>query len=373
MKLLLSWMVILSAPKGSFAKNVFSGFAIEDETATVDTPFQCFQSNVNTEIEYKILKNLKTEEHTKIAVNLGGLVDELCLVGVDGKAPCLSVLQTVTDLSTSCERTRNLLLLPFANRIAKGTYSFNQTTYHLPRTQDDGANAIHGFLRGKEMDVTNEVIEEDSASLTLSYTFDGSEPGYPFDLSVDVTYKLSETGLAVSIIATNNDPEGWPAPYYVGWHPYFAGDNSIEDIAVLFDSCAKWSHLVIDKVNIPTRQVEPDKVPNIPIGNTGYDDGYKAVATDQCGTKMCTCIQNLYDGESTVLRQPTSNQFVQVFDGGKNWGWQSVAVEPMSGATNAFNSADGLSVLSGASGTMSTVFEVLNGKESSKHCGGCID
>lgn len=357
--------------QGKLFQNEMSGFAIMDEVTTVDPSFQCYQSNMNSKIKYKILKNLKTNEYAKVAVSLGGSVDKLCLLGTSGEAPCLSVLQTVSDLSTSCEHNRNQLLLPFANRIANGTYSFNGTTFYLPRIADDGANAIQGFLHGKMMQVADQNANQDSASLSLSYTFDGSEPGYPFVLAMNLEYTLSEEGFAITVTATNPDPAGWPAPYYVGWHPYFAGNNQIEDISVKLDRCAEWSHLLLDDVNIPTGQVVPGEVPKVPIGKAGYDDGYKAVATNRCGPKLCTCIQNLYDGESTVLRQPATNQFVQVFDGGKNWGWRAVAVEPMSGATNAFNSADGLTVISGGGGKMSTVFEVLSGKESAKHCGGC--
>jgi len=355
------------------SQNKMLGFVVTDEEAAADPPFQCYQSNMVSNIEYKILRNLRTEERVKVAVNLGGSVDELCLLGVSGKAPCLSVLQTVSNLSTSCEHNRNQLLLPFANRIANGTYNSYGTTHYLPRIADDGANAIQGFLHGKKMNVAEQTANADSASLTLMYTFDGSEPGYPFILSISVTYTLSDIGLAISVTASNPDQEGWPLPYYVGWHPYFAGENHIENISVEFDRCAEWGHLVVDEVNIPTGQVVPGEVPTMPIGQTDYDDGYKAVATDQCGPKLCTCIKDLYPGESTVVRQPASNQFVQVFNGGKNWGWQAVAVEPMSGATNAFNSADGLTVLSGGGGKMVTTFEILSGTESAKHCGGCTE
>lgn len=223
------------------------------------------------------------------------------------------------------------------------------------------------------MNVTEQTSNADNASLTLTYTFDGSEPGYPFILSMSVTYTLSDTGLAIAVTASNPDQEGWPLPYYVGWHPYFAGENQIENISVEFDRCAEWGRLVLDEVNIPTGQVVPGDVPTMPLGQADYDDGYKAVATDQCGPKLCTCIKGLYEGEATVVRQPASNQFVQVFNGGKNWGWQAVAVEPMSGATNAFNSADGLTVLSGGGGKMVTTFEILSGTESAKHCGGCTE
>jgi len=375
MKLFLSWICAISyvgSVQGNLFQSEMSDFAIMDEVTDVDTPFECFQGYLNSKIKYKILKNQKTNEYVKIAVSLGGLVDDVCLVGASGEAPCLNVLKTVDDLSESCEYSRNGLLAPYANRIDNGTYSFYGTTNYLPRTQDGNVNSIHGFLQGKMMEVVDENTNEEGASLSLGYVSDGSEPGYPFELGIKVHYTLSETGLSITITATNPDPNGYPAPYYVGWHPYFAGVNPIDQIAVKFDSCAKWGHLIVTPVLIPTGPVDPS-VPDIPLGDAGYDDGYKATATNRCGPKLCTCIENLYDGESTVVRQPVSNQFVQVFDGARNWGWDSVAVEPMSGATNAYNSGDGLTVISGLGGKMETVFEVLNGKESAKHCGGCAD
>jgi galactose mutarotase-like enzyme len=48
-----------------------------------------------------------------------------------------------------------------------------------------------------------------SAVAVFGYTFDGGDPGYPFQLRVEITYTLDEKGFHMEVTAFNDDPSGW--------------------------------------------------------------------------------------------------------------------------------------------------------------------
>ena len=75
----------------------------------------------------------------------------------------------------------------YANRIGGSTFSLNGTRYFL--AANDGANHLHGGLRGFDKQVWNAAgASEDTLVLTLNSP-DGQE-GYPGNLDVQVTYRL---------------------------------------------------------------------------------------------------------------------------------------------------------------------------------------
>jgi aldose 1-epimerase len=63
-------------------------------------------------------------------------------------------------------------------------------------------------------------VQVSAASLTLSTFFDGTDPGFPFQLQVSFCYTLSAEGLAIEVTATNTTAAR-PCPFMVGWHPWF--------------------------------------------------------------------------------------------------------------------------------------------------------
>ena len=66
------------------------------------------------------------------------------------------------------------MMAPFANRIKDGSYSFQGTAHAL---NDGSTHAMHGLLK-EELPCTASSTSPHSASITLTATFDGSDPGY---------------------------------------------------------------------------------------------------------------------------------------------------------------------------------------------------
>lgn len=77
----------------------------------------------------------------------------------------------------------------YANRIAKGTFTLDGVKYDL--AINNGPNALHGGLSGFNVKVWD-AIKESESKITFSYISKDGEEGYPGELSVKVTYTLTD-------------------------------------------------------------------------------------------------------------------------------------------------------------------------------------
>jgi aldose 1-epimerase len=95
----------------------------------------------------------------------------------------------------------------YANRIAKGSFSLNGQTYHLPI--NNGANSLHGGTEGFNLQVWQVTLRTaaDNASAVLTYTSPDGQDGYPGTLTVQVTYTLDDSNaLRIEYQATTDKP-----------------------------------------------------------------------------------------------------------------------------------------------------------------------
>jgi aldose 1-epimerase len=78
----------------------------------------------------------------------------------------------------------------YGNRIARGEFTLDGTTFHLPK--NDGPNSLHGGTIGfnKRIWTGTDHSRADAEVLELSYTSADGEEGYPGTLKVKVTYTL---------------------------------------------------------------------------------------------------------------------------------------------------------------------------------------
>ena len=238
--------------------------------------------------------------------------------------------------------------------VVQGRYRFFNESYKLPTnenyTSGSRLNAMHGFMAGKKAENIKEFIQPYfSAAITATFTIQ-DEPGYPFKLLVEITYNLTlDHGLIVTVRATNQNGDGTPLPFYMGWHPYFKCTpySSI----VTLDRCPGWNHVMMDKNMNPTGITKETTAfdGSTPVGGrpgspTQYDDEYKPMS----GTAMCpqlvTTLEDTASNQTVVLWQDERFRFVQVFTGYTEEG--SIAIEPMSGMADAYNNHDHLTILS---------------------------
>jgi aldose 1-epimerase len=94
----------------------------------------------------------------------------------------------------------------YGNRIAKGEFTLNGTTFHIPT--NDGPNSLHGGGRGfnKRLWVAADRSNGDAEILEFSYISPDGEEGFPGTLKVQVTYTLpaDKTELQIDYVATSD-------------------------------------------------------------------------------------------------------------------------------------------------------------------------
>lgn len=235
------------------------------------------------------------------------------------------------------------VLAPWPNRIEDGRYPWAGADLQLPINEIDRNNAIHGLLMWR----TWQVEDRGPSSVRLRGDIDPS-PGYPFPVSVWVTYTLRRddagtTTLDVDVRAENLGLD--PAPFGIGFHPWLAtGEGGLEQATLSVDATS-W-HATNERL-LPTGEgpipAELDFSTARPVGQTRLDDAFGGVTFDA-------------DGRSWVHLRGADGRTVSAWLSRPLQVWQlctdpgpsprpGVAAEPMSCIANAFRSGDDLHTL----------------------------
>jgi aldose 1-epimerase len=93
----------------------------------------------------------------------------------------------------------------YSNRIAHGKFALNGTTYSLPL--NNGPNTLHGGIKGfnKRVWTAEDSSGANQARIEFRYLSKDGEEGFPGNLTVYVTYTLSdENSLRIDYIATTD-------------------------------------------------------------------------------------------------------------------------------------------------------------------------
>jgi len=239
-------------------------------------------------------------------------------------------------LDEMAESGHGQLLIPWPNRIRDGIYDLDGRRHQLALNELERRNAIHGLVRWSGWSVA----EQDTSCVVLEHLLH-PQPGYPFSLALSAEYSLSPDGLTVRTQATNVGGE--TAPYGAGAHPYLAVDTDGVDDAVL---------------RVPANSVLQADARAIPVGS-GLVEGTELDFRESKpigDARLDHCFTDLDRGEdgraraelgSTTLWVDEAYPYLMVFtgDGLPDGARQSVAVEPMTCAPNAFSSGDGLVLL----------------------------
>ena len=207
------------------------------------------------------------------------------------------------------------------NRIAKGKFSLDGTEYALATNNDP--NHLHG---GGDKALSKQVWKAEPASdaqaVTFSLTSPGGEEGYPGNLSMKVTYTLTDDNeLRIDYEATTDKA----TPVNLTNHAYFnlggAGSGTVLDHELTLNAD---NYTPTDDTLIPTGKIEPvegtplDFRKTHTIGDRVLDKG--ATKTDDCKTAPKgydhNFVLNGKAGEQRLagrLKDPKSGRVMEIY------------------------------------------------------------
>ena len=137
----------------------------------------------------------------------------------------------------------------YAGRINNSTFDLNGKAIHL--NSNNNGHSLHGGNSGfsqKPWKIKN-VKEGENSSITLSYFSPDGEENYPGDLSIDLTYTLSEENeLIIEYVATTSED----TVINLTHHSYFNLDGHNSTISEQEITINSNNILVTNDQNIPT-------------------------------------------------------------------------------------------------------------------------
>jgi aldose 1-epimerase len=197
----------------------------------------------------------------------------------------------------------------YANRIAKGKFILNGKTYKLPI--NNAPNHLHGGPAGyyKQVWKAKSFEKSGATGVKLTYLSADGEAGYPGNLKVQVTYRLSdENELRMDYEATTDQA----TPVNLTNHAYWnlSGAGSIRNhILRLFAS----RYLPMDDTDIPTGEIRD--VHGTPLDFTSPKRIAKDLDKVPGGYDHCFVIDPSDEAlaPAALLKDPHSGRVMEVF------------------------------------------------------------
>ncbi|NIG57274.1 aldose 1-epimerase [Chitinophaga sp. Cy-1792] len=228
---------------------------------------------------------------------------------------------------------KNVKLSPYACRIKDAKYTFNGNDYTLQQTVAPG-RAIHGLLYNAPFKVTATAADDSSAVLTLEYTYQQEDAGYPFPYHCKAAYTLLP-GNELEVATTITNQGTATMPLMDGWHPYFTTGTSVDELELTF---ASKEIVEFDATLIPTGNVLPytefakgKKLAGIELDNSFVLDFVRPQPLATLFDPVKDIRISFFPGENYPI--------LQVYIPPHR---RSIAIENLSGAPDAFNNGLGL-------------------------------
>jgi aldose 1-epimerase len=278
------------------------------------------------------------EQHEITAGSLSAVVTEvgatLRTFTLDGTA----VLDGF-DADERSEAGRGQVLAPWPNRLEDGSFAFEGRSGQAALNEPELGNAIHGLVRWMPWTVTNRT----DSGVTLRAVIH-PQPAYPWRLKLSLTYELSDEGIDVTTEATNESDT--PAPFGIGFHPYFTIGTTHVNEAVL--TVPATTTIAVNERSLPTRLLpvdgsEADFRDGRPIADARLDTAFTGL--DRAADGVARVRLARADGtRTTTVWMDRSFGYVQIYTGDtlepEVRRRRGVAIEPMTCPANALRTGD---------------------------------
>ncbi|MFZ2995140.1 aldose 1-epimerase [Sphingobium sp.] len=235
--------------------------------------------------------------------------------------------------------TASFPLVPYANRIAHGRFTFDGQSHKLPRNFGDHPHSIHG--NGWQSKWAAQDVASDSVNLALDHMADAA---WPWDYGAQQHVLLTPDALTLRLTVTNRSDRAMPVG--LGFHPYFLADA---DTRLTFDAASLW---LSTPDMLPDREVAADTLGDwsrggVVPGDSLIDNVYggwtgSALIQRGGGTRLTLTAQGA--DWLHVYRPPNATHF---------------CVEPVTHMPDALNLSEGMeSLLPGAHRSLSMTIAI---------------
>lgn len=264
------------------------------------------------------LYTLKNKNGIELTVtNFGARVVELWVPDRDGNFEDIVLGHDHIDkyVHYTGERFLGATIGRFGNRIGKSQFSLDDVDYQL--TTNDGKNSLHGGEKGFDM-VVWDTRQLNRQKLEFSYLSKDGEQGYPGNLTVKMSYELTDNNDFIVIHQAVTDKK---TIINLTHHSFFnlhgAGNGTINDHTLMLNAD---KFTPVDEVLIPTgelRSVEGtpmdfqkptligdrvnDNYEQLQFGN-GYDHNWVLKRQTKNGLEL-----------AATVYEPKSGRYMEVF------------------------------------------------------------
>ena len=187
--------------------------------------------------------------------NYGGIITSVVVPDRDGNLDNVTLGFDNLDAYVAGHPYFGNITGRYANRIARGTFTIDGQIYYL--ALNNGPNTLHGGDKGfdKVVWAAEEVSGDGEVGVKLSRVSPDMEEGYPGNLTVEVTYTLTnDNEIRIDYHATTDAPTHVNLTNHAYWNLAGDGSGSIDDHVLTLMA----SHYTpVDANLIPTGEIAP--------------------------------------------------------------------------------------------------------------------
>jgi aldose 1-epimerase len=285
-----------------------------------------------------VLTNPEKGDALYILPEYGGIIRKMTLHKEGHLHHIIEVANSPEQLMNTMSAYPSAHLFPWGNRVRDGKYTFQGSDYQLSINEIALHNAIHGFVSFANFEVIEEEVNEMEAILTLRYNYKGTQFGFPFPFILDIQHIFSsDEGLEINYTIKNIGEKAMPM--VLGWHPYFKIEGeTADDWQIDFPATHQYKS---DRQMISADKIEVDFKGIVDLKGKTLDAVFAVEPSSKIEAKLYSPKKNI-----------TLNVWQEGLKGGFTYmvvyipaARDCIAIEPMTGNTDAFNSGDGLLTL----------------------------